>query len=311
MGVLKHQATEARQTLSARVVVGRAPGCLLRLEDPAVSAEHASIFWTGDRWEIRDLGSSNGTFVDGRRASPGERTALQEGTVLSFAGQKERWALVDALPPVASARRRDTGEVRVAQDGLLALPSAEDPQISIFENEAGRWLVAAGGPARSGIDEEELSEGGGSWILSVPPPSPGGVVPTTRRDRGLPRIIGGLTLVFHVSRDGEYVKLELVQGRDAVPLGSRVHHELLLTLARARLAARDDKATPESEQGWLYIDDLASMIGVQMDHLGVTIHRARQQLAEAGVLNAGSLIERRPTTRQIRLGTGRVEIRPI
>ena len=95
MGVLKHQATRALRTLAARVVVGRAPACLLRLGDPGVSAEHASIFWTGERWEIRDLGSSNGTYVDGRRAQPGERMPLAEVTELAFGGDAERWVLVD------------------------------------------------------------------------------------------------------------------------------------------------------------------------------------------------------------------------
>lgn len=276
-----------------------------------VSAEHASIYWAGERWELRDLGSSNGTYVDGRRAAPGERIALREGTEMSFGGETERWTLVDALPPVASARPRGGGELRVAQDGLLALPSGDDPQISIYENEAGRWLVEAGGAARPGVDEEELSCDGGAWILSVPPPSPGGVVPTTRRDRGLPKMLGVLTLVFSVSRDGEYVKLDLVQGSEITPLGTRAHHELLLTLARARVAARKDAEAPDSEQGWVYVDDLASMLGVEVEHLNVNLHRARQQLAEAGVLNAGALFERRPPTRQIRLGTDRVEIRPV
>jgi len=273
-----------------------------------VSAEHASIFWTGDRWEVRDLGSSNGTFVDGRPAPPGERVQLREGVELSFGGEAERWVLVEALPPVASARRLDTGEVRIAQDGLLALPSADDPQIAIFENESGRWLVEAGTSARTGIDQEELTAGTADWLLSVPPVSPGGVVPTTRRFRGVPKVIGVLTMRFKVSHDGDYVQLNLVQGNEIIAMGARAYNELLLTLARARLGARAERAIPEEDQGWLHVDDLVEMLNIPVERFNVSIHRARQQFAEAGVVNAGVLIERRPLTRQIRLGTDRIEI---
>ncbi|AKT43787.1 uncharacterized protein CMC5_080240 [Chondromyces crocatus] len=297
------------------MVVGRAPGCLLRLDNPRVSAEHASIFWTGERWELRDLGSRNGTFVDGRRTAPGERIALREGTRLSFASPDDCWALVNDLPPVASATRCDVPvgerEMRIAQDGLLALPSADDPQISIFENEGGRWFVEGGGPARPGVDGERLDCTDSGWILSIPPPSPGGVVATTRRDMGLPKMIGVLTLLFHVSLDNEYVQLALVQGSETINLNARAHHELILTLARARIAARGEVDKPESERGWLYVDDVAAMLRVESERVNMFIYRARQQLAEAGVLNAGSLFERRPTTRQLRLATDHIEIRPI
>jgi hypothetical protein len=290
------------------VVVGRAPACLLRLDDPGVSAEHASIFWTGDRWEVRDLGSSNGTFVDGKLLSPGERVALAEGAELAFGGESERWMLLDASPPVASVRRAGTGEVLVAKDGLLVLPSAEDPEISIFENEAGRWLVESGGPARPGVDQEELATAQGTWVLSVPPAAPGGIVPTTRRVHGHPKLIGVLTLHFSVGRDGEHVHLAIVQGKETVSLGARAHNELLLALAHARLAAEQDPSVSEIERGWVHVDDLAATLHVEPHYLSVGIYRARQQMAEAGVLNAGALIERRSSTRQVRLGTEKVEI---
>ncbi|EYF07235.1 FHA domain protein [Chondromyces apiculatus DSM 436] len=279
-----------------------------------MSAEHAAVFWSGERWELRDLGSSNGTFVEGRRAAHGERILLKEGVRMSFGSDADRWVLVDALPPVASARRvgRVGGEaVQVAEKGLLALPGADDPEISIFEAEKGRWLVEAGGPARPAVDGETLTCSGSTWILSVPPPFPGGVVPTTHRDLGSPRLIGLLTLLFHVSRDGEYVKLALVHGAETIDMSARVHHEFLLTLARARLSAKEDASTPEAEKGWLYVDDVAAMLGVEPDRVNMAIYRSRQQFAESGVLNAGALFERRPTTRQIRLATDRVEIRPL
>ena len=67
MGLLKQVETDQEISIRARCLIGRHPGCDLRLDDPRVSSEHSSVHWTGERWEIRDLGSRNGTTVDGNR----------------------------------------------------------------------------------------------------------------------------------------------------------------------------------------------------------------------------------------------------
>ncbi|MGZ8667566.1 MAG: FHA domain-containing protein, partial [Solirubrobacterales bacterium] len=51
------------------VVIGREPGCDLVLDDDEVSRRHAEIRRTAGGAEIRDLGSRNGTWVDGTRIS--------------------------------------------------------------------------------------------------------------------------------------------------------------------------------------------------------------------------------------------------
>ena len=48
-------------------VVGRDPSATLRLEEDSVSKQHARLTRTADRFELEDLESSNGTFVNGRR----------------------------------------------------------------------------------------------------------------------------------------------------------------------------------------------------------------------------------------------------
>ncbi|MFO8081452.1 MAG: DUF3662 and FHA domain-containing protein [Armatimonadota bacterium] len=45
-------------------VIGRDPGCEIVLDEPAVSRRHAQIEWTYQGYVLRDLGSSNGTFVN-------------------------------------------------------------------------------------------------------------------------------------------------------------------------------------------------------------------------------------------------------
>lgn len=48
------------------LLIGRAPECDLELADSTVSRRHAEVVRDGDAWFIRDLGSSNGTKVNGQ-----------------------------------------------------------------------------------------------------------------------------------------------------------------------------------------------------------------------------------------------------
>lgn len=48
------------------LLIGRAPECDLELADSTVSRRHAEIVRDGDAWFVRDLGSSNGTKVNGQ-----------------------------------------------------------------------------------------------------------------------------------------------------------------------------------------------------------------------------------------------------
>ncbi|WP_287153699.1 FHA domain-containing protein [Candidatus Solincola tengchongensis] len=49
------------------LVIGRAPECSICLEDEFVSNLHARIYTLQDHYYVEDLGSTNGTYVNGRR----------------------------------------------------------------------------------------------------------------------------------------------------------------------------------------------------------------------------------------------------
>jgi FHA domain/Domain of unknown function (DUF1707) len=64
-----------------RMLLGRAPGCQLVFADDTVSRRHAELRMVDGRWILRDLGSSNGTWVNGRRVmeaevAPGDEVQL-------------------------------------------------------------------------------------------------------------------------------------------------------------------------------------------------------------------------------------------
>ena len=49
--------------------IGREPECDLILDNPQISRFHAEIFWKGPELMIRDLGSTNGVFLNGHKIS--------------------------------------------------------------------------------------------------------------------------------------------------------------------------------------------------------------------------------------------------
>lgn len=61
--------------------IGRQPSSTVQLYDPRSSGRHAYLLWDDGAWKLRDLGSSNGTFVNGIRI---ETTLLQDGDEVQF-----------------------------------------------------------------------------------------------------------------------------------------------------------------------------------------------------------------------------------
>lgn len=61
-----------RQTVplsrEAPVVIGRKQ-CDIVVDDPKVSGRHCQLQWKDNGWWVEDLGSTNGTFIDGKRVT--------------------------------------------------------------------------------------------------------------------------------------------------------------------------------------------------------------------------------------------------
>jgi pSer/pThr/pTyr-binding forkhead associated (FHA) protein len=63
-----------------RIVIGRSRGSDVRVPDPSVSSRHATIRQRGSEYLLLDEGSTNGTFIDGHRLSPGSPVLLGHKT---------------------------------------------------------------------------------------------------------------------------------------------------------------------------------------------------------------------------------------
>ncbi|XXX73206.1 protein kinase [Sorangium sp. So ce134] len=140
VGVLLLTAGEERDTYYAIVrdiTIGSAPECELRVDSPSVSPCHSRLRVAGQAVTVEDLGSTQGTFVNGQRV--GEPVRLERGDALRvgditlffvqrpaaeasevrrrLAALEERWQrLIDA---VDAGGARFVGESRRLLDELL------------------------------------------------------------------------------------------------------------------------------------------------------------------------------------------------
>ena len=87
-----------------RMVVGRSRSCEIRLKEDTVSRLHAALFWREGRLYLEDLGSSNGTFVNGQRVTT--MRAVSPGDVVRFGalrGSIERLGAAGVTAPIVGA----------------------------------------------------------------------------------------------------------------------------------------------------------------------------------------------------------------
>lgn len=290
----------ALHPLAARTLIGRAPTSTLRVSEPLASGEHASLAWTGGAWMIRDLGSRNGTFVDGRRLEAGEAAAIKEGTTLGF-GTKNGFELTDASAPGVLALELASGAIVSAQGGLLALPDDRAPEASIYQDHMGRWSIERDdGSIAIAADQAVIATRRGAFRLMLPVVLEG--TPMVEPAMALDRV----AFRFAVSRNEEFVELTVIHGDAEHALERRDHHYVLLTLARLR---GEDRDLAPSERGWTDRDRLLKMLSMEANAFNVAIHRARHQLLAAGVEGAAGIVEVRSGQR--RFGSDRFTIVPL
>ena len=94
--------------LQASLSIGRAEDAGLRIPLDSISRQHARLTPAGNEVLVEDLGSANGTWINGRRIS---RASASHGDEISF--DKERFQLLVPGQPVAAPKRsRRVGSAR-------------------------------------------------------------------------------------------------------------------------------------------------------------------------------------------------------
>jgi pSer/pThr/pTyr-binding forkhead associated (FHA) protein len=97
--------------LQSEFLIGRGQDCELRLAVPDVSRHHCLIRLTNDEATIEDLGSANGTLLNGHRVR--SATPLRSGDLLQVGESRFvvdlgdlAWADLGAIDPGAATIRR-------------------------------------------------------------------------------------------------------------------------------------------------------------------------------------------------------------
>jgi hypothetical protein len=305
MATLKDVSTGKSYLLSPTFLVGRSRACTLELSSPKISSQHAVFHWRGEGWELRDLHSRNGTYVNQRRLAPGEAVRVCRGTSIAFGDPTQEFSVSEDEPPRALARAEDGAVVYADDEGFLALPGPEPIAISISSHD-GQWFLD-NDDERLVRDGDVLHAGGKPWRLELPV----AVEETWQAEHGKHLRAGDIGLRFTVGGNGEFVEIDVLHGHEVTRLRSHAYHRLLLALARRRLADEASAATtrlPPSDRGWMSTKDSSSLSVSGERMLNLVIHRLRRQFGdEVGLIDARLLIERR-WGGMIRIGVSRLEI---
>ncbi len=111
-----------------KVTIGRLDETDVALKDGEISREHARISWLGLEYVIEDLGSSNGTFVNGERVTkarmlrPGDSIRLGQTTLRFKVDGDNRYGLPDPTP---TRPQRAWGDQEVIPARLILTTAAQ------------------------------------------------------------------------------------------------------------------------------------------------------------------------------------------
>src|SRR3954452_873414 len=105
------------------ITIGRAPDCMIVLDDPSVSGHHAQLELAGDTYRLKDLESTNGTRVNG---IPITNTVLRFDDRIRFGGVDGRFEPdsrgSQPLPPVEQIEAKGAQTSAVPVDFENASP---------------------------------------------------------------------------------------------------------------------------------------------------------------------------------------------
>lgn len=70
--------------VAEKIIIGRDPMSDISLNDPEVSRQHMQLVRADSGYTLEDLGSTNGTFIDGEQVEAGEVHPLRNGQIISM-----------------------------------------------------------------------------------------------------------------------------------------------------------------------------------------------------------------------------------
>jgi len=229
-----------------------------------VLSQHViSLRWRDNIWAINNS-SQYPIWVSGEALLSGEERSIETRCEIQLTKKwYKKWSIIDLSPPYEN-------DVFLSKSGdwychaLLKKVWLSDGDIIVGDKQ--KWCLCS---IKDGYIEH----------ISEPPP-------ITNYDKA--------TMLFEVSLDEEHVFASIETEQQVFKLHERVHHYLLVTLARLKLQDHRD-GYDSSSCGWVDMEELCKMLGLDASHINIQIYRARRQINES--LNKEeelpALIERR------------------
>lgn len=145
----------AAHAVAEKSTIGRAHEGDLVVLAASVSREHAELRKTDAGWQVRDLGSRNGTFVDGTRCQG--RVPLP-GRALLKVGDVALWFLAEAVHEPVAAPAMETGS---AGGGLVRF---------VLQHGTSELCAVGGGDSAAGGALLSRPSGADAWTERALPP---------------------------------------------------------------------------------------------------------------------------------------------
>ncbi|EPX55819.1 hypothetical protein D187_008380 [Cystobacter fuscus DSM 2262] len=139
--------------LQGKLVVGRQAPATVLLDDDSVSRRHAEVELGPDGPVLRDLGSANGTLLNGERVAPQEPLDLQPGDVITF-GMVE---VVVERTGSAPARKGRASRTDAAGSEVAPAAASRKRLLVVAASVVGVLLVAGIIKSTTGGSEESVS----------------------------------------------------------------------------------------------------------------------------------------------------------
>lgn len=290
MASLLNTQTNQQILLRSLHILGRHPGsCNTLLNNPEASRLHASILWNGSYWLIQDT-SSNGTFVNSSVIATGVKTRLKADDIIQFGGLNAcPWVFSNDDAPKDMLLPINSDSLPIELEGIVVLPNEKLPEITLYQSSGDQWLCED----QKGIVELEsgakISTNNLSWYFI----SADTFDETIKSNQLNSKNLMPIKVDFTVSKNEEHVSLCIHFGKQTIDLGERIHHYLLLMLARKRLED-GESGLEDGEQGWIDNKLLSRQTGLDENHINIQIYRFRKQLIKAcssSTLSATQLIQ--------------------
>lgn len=127
--------------------IGRSKECTLRAGNEAISRRHCEITRADSVWTVADMGSRNGTYVNGERI--GEPTELGDGDELRVGPLHFRVSLAESVKSADA----EPSKQRKAKDAAAEPQASETDDDSSIEEDISRWLSGGGDSSEQALKE--------------------------------------------------------------------------------------------------------------------------------------------------------------